>query len=75
MLANPDNKNISIHKYDQEWFPTTMSAVWFLIIYSSILVYFKVIANMQWDICVRTKFFTLEGTGIKYFQKLCYNLC
>ena len=47
MLANPENKNISILKYDQGWFMKTMIALCLFIICSSTLVYMKVIANIK----------------------------
>ena len=34
MLDYPDNKNISVHKYDQEILPTSMLELWSYINYS-----------------------------------------
>ena len=46
MLANPDNKNTSIHKYDKEWFLTFMLSLWLFVTRSSNIFYLKVISHI-----------------------------
>ena len=47
MLDNPDNKNISIQKYDQEILPIFMLSLWLFIIRSLNLVYLELISKIQ----------------------------
>ena len=56
MLDHPENKNISIQKYDQELLSTSILVLWLFIIRLLTLVHLKVIANIQYYPCVSTTF-------------------
>ena len=53
MLANPGNKNIFIHKYDQDLLPKNMLALLLFIICSPTTVYLEVISDMKFYLCVK----------------------
>ena len=67
MLANPENKNISIHNYDQEIFMKFMLALWLFIIRSLTLVHLKVIDNIECWICISTTMLYYEINNKKSF--------
>ena len=65
MLNNNDNKNISILKFDQEWFTESMLKLWSYITYSPTIVYLEVTTTFIDSFFKGHQWFNIEGIPIK----------
>ena len=57
ILANPEKKNIYIHKFEHELLPGTMLSLWLFVIHSLTMVYIELTDRIQCYLFLRRTVF------------------